>query len=130
MRTFRVSVDGIDYTVTVEELETDQPPPPASAPMSVAASSPATGHPPPASTAQTSPAKSAEPGDVICSLAGIVSKVDVTVGQTVKRGDTLLKLEAMKMNTDVTAPKDGTVKSIAVSEGVSVQEGQVLLTLS
>lgn len=130
MRTFRVSVDGIDYTVTVEELETDQPPPPASAPMSVAASSPATGHPPPTTTDQTSAAKSAEPGDVISSLAGIVSKVEVTVGQPVKRGDTLLKLEAMKMNTDVTAPKDGTVKSIAVSEGVSVQEGQILLTLS
>jgi len=130
MRTFRVSVDGIDYTVTVEELETDQPPPPASAPMSVAASSPATGHPPPTTTDQTSAAKSAEPGDVISSLAGIVSTVEVTVGQTVKKGDTLLKLEAMKMNTDVTAPKDGTVKSIAVSEGVSVQEGQILLTLS
>lgn len=67
---------------------------------------------------------------MISSLAGIVSTVEVTVGQTVKKGDTLLKLEAMKMNTDVTAPKDGTVKSIAVSEGVSVQEGQILLTLS
>ncbi len=131
MRTFRVSVDGADYTVTVEELGgIDDAPPPTSAPLPVSTANAATGHPPPHTTEQKSTAKAAEPGDVVSSLAGVVSKVEVTVGQTVKQGDTLLKLEAMKMNTDVVAPKDGTVKAISVSEGASVQEGQVLMTLA
>lgn len=129
MRTFRVSVDGTDYMVTIEELGIDNAPPPATAPLPVATASAATGHPPPQSSEQKSMARTTGPGDVTCSLAGVVSKVEVTVGQSVMQGDTLLKLEAMKMTTDVVAPKGGTVKAISVSEGASVQEGQVLLTL-
>jgi len=129
MRTFRVSVDGTDYTVTVEELDQGGPPPPAAAPLPIATASAATGHPPPQPTQQTAPARAASPGDVVSSLAGIVSTVEVTVGQAVKQGDLLLKLEAMKMNTDVVAPQAGTVKAISISEGTSVQEGQVLMTL-
>jgi methylmalonyl-CoA carboxyltransferase small subunit len=60
-------------------------------------------------------------------MAGTVVKVLVEAGVQVKSGDTLLVLEAMKMETEVTAPKDGTVKSLEVAVGDAVQGGQVLI---
>ena len=51
-------------------------------------------------------------------------------GQKVKAGDLLVTLEAMKMNTPVNSPADGTVAKICVSAGQSVNEGEVLLSLS
>ena len=61
------------------------------------------------------------------NLAGTVVKVLVQEGQKVTSGETLLVLEAMKMETEVTAPKDGTVAHVAVSVGDAVQSGQVLV---
>ncbi|MDV7145684.1 biotin/lipoyl-containing protein, partial [Tropicimonas sp. TH_r6] len=63
-------------------------------------------------------------------LAGTVVSVDVSVGQKVSQGDTLLVLEAMKMNTNIGAPSDGTVTAVNVAAGATVTEGQVLVTLS
>jgi len=60
-------------------------------------------------------------------LSGTVVKVLVEEGAEVKSGDTLLVLEAMKMETEVTAPKDGTVKAVEVAVGEAVQGGQVLI---
>lgn len=61
------------------------------------------------------------------SIAGTVVKVLVEDGQEVKAGDTLLVLEAMKMETEVTAPKDGVVATVRVGVGEAVQNGQVLI---
>ena len=61
------------------------------------------------------------------NLAGTVVKVLVQEGQAVTAGETLLVLEAMKMETEVTAPKDGTVAQVAVTVGDAVQSGQVLV---
>ncbi len=63
-------------------------------------------------------------------LAGTVVSVAVSVGQKVATGDTLLVLEAMKMNTTFGAPQDGTVTAVNVAAGATVTEGQVLVTLS
>ena len=57
-------------------------------------------------------------------------KVNVSVGDTVKKGDVLCVLEAMKMENDISAPGDGTVASVNVQKGASVQTDDVLVTLN
>ncbi|MDO4954241.1 MAG: acetyl-CoA carboxylase biotin carboxyl carrier protein subunit, partial [Akkermansia sp.] len=63
-------------------------------------------------------------------LAGKVVSLDVQPGTAVKNGDKIMTLEAMKMNTDIYAPADGTVASFAVAVGDAVQEGQPLAYLA
>ena len=132
MRRFKISVDGVAYDVTVEELELDG---------KGAASPPREKHEPSIINEVEAPraasmAKSPAPrapsttGDVVCPLAGTIVEVKVSAGQTVKSGDLLLVLEAMKMESMVVAPIDGKVQNIAVSPGQSVQEGLVLLSLT
>jgi biotin carboxyl carrier protein len=62
-------------------------------------------------------------------LPGVVTKVLVSAGQTVKKGDNVLVLEAMKMENNITAECDGSVTGICVAAGDSVMEGTVLLTI-
>ena len=78
------------------------------------------------------PAAAASPGTgapVKAPLPGVVTKVPVTVGQTVKKGETVLVLEAMKMENNITAEADGTITGICVAAGDSVMEGTTLLTI-
>ena len=63
-------------------------------------------------------------------MPGKVVKVNVSVGQAVKRGEAILVLEAMKMENDIVAPQDGTIASVNVSSGDSVESGAVLATLN
>ncbi|MCW9034108.1 MAG: biotin/lipoyl-binding protein [Rhodospirillales bacterium] len=127
MRKFRISVEGVPYNVTVEEL-TDGSEPSTKA-MSPSLASAATGYRPPTESPVTKAAIQSAPGDIVSSLAGVITTIEVTVGTQVKEGDPLLHLEAMKMNTAVVAPRAGMVKNIAVSAGIAVHEGQVLMTL-
>jgi len=88
----------------------------------------------PTSGAVSSPVQAAAPivasgEDVPSPLAGNIFKVLVSPGQQVEEGDTVIILEAMKMETEISAPKSGLVGSINVKEGDSVQVGQSLLTL-
>ena len=62
-------------------------------------------------------------------LPGVVTKVLVAAGQAVKKGDTVLVLEAMKMENNITAECDGSVTGICVAAGDSVMEGTTLLTI-
>lgn len=62
-------------------------------------------------------------------MPGTILAVNVTVGQAVKAGDVLLVLEAMKMENDIVAPADGTVKQVLVSKGATVDTDQVLVVL-
>lgn len=62
-------------------------------------------------------------------LPGVVTKVLVSAGQAVKKGDTVVVLEAMKMENNITAECDGTVTGICVAAGDSVLEGTTLLTI-
>jgi len=62
-------------------------------------------------------------------LAGRVAAIVVTPGQSVKEGDHLLTLEAMKMNTFVFAPKSGKVAEIKTAVGDAVDENQVLMRI-
>jgi biotin carboxyl carrier protein len=67
---------------------------------------------------------------VTASVPGKVFKVEASVGQAVKAGDSIIILEAMKMEIPVVAPQDGTVASIDVAAGQAVESGDVLATLN
>ena len=62
-------------------------------------------------------------------MPGTVLAVKVAVGQSVKKGETVVLLEAMKMENEIPAPRDGVIASIAVNKGASVQSGDLLLSL-
>ena len=68
--------------------------------------------------------------EVKTGAAGKVFKIESKVGDAVKKGDTVLVLEIMKMETPVVAPEDGTVASINVAVGDSVESGALLATLN
>ena len=63
-------------------------------------------------------------------MPGNVLDVKVAVGQQVKKGDVLLILEAMKMENEINAPKDGTVAQVTVTKGATVDSGAVLVVLN
>ncbi|WP_404381079.1 biotin/lipoyl-containing protein [Caenispirillum salinarum] len=139
MRKFRITVEGTAYDVTVEELDEGGSAPapaaaPAAPPPAAAQPVPSRATPAPSTTAsaptpQQPPAGGSGPGDVVSPLAGTVQKVDVSLGESVTEGQTVVTLEAMKMLTTVVAPRPGSVKEIRVQAGSSVQEGQVLVVL-
>ena len=110
MKNYTITVNGNVYDVTVEE--TGSTPSTASAPRSAAA---------PAGAGSIK---------VEAGAAGKVFKLEAKVGDAVKKGDTLLILEIMKMETPVVAPQDGTVASIDVAVGDSVESGALLATLN
>ena len=64
------------------------------------------------------------------SVPGKVLKIAASVGQAVKAGDNIVILESMKMEIPVVAPQDGTVASIDVAEGASVENGDTLATMN
>lgn len=126
MKKLRVTVAGKVYEVLVEVLEDDSHG--ISHPAKQA--TPSSPHVPEVS-APTPPdhAVSKEAGNVASPLPGRVVAVSVQVGQTVKEGDQLMILEAMKMNNYIYAPRSGRISAIHVGVGDIVEEGQSLLTL-
>ena len=78
----------------------------------------------------TRPAASTTQGAVKTPLPGVILQIKCNVGDTVKRGQTLLILEAMKMENEIVAPEDGTVASINVTVGEMVEPGATLATLN
>jgi biotin carboxyl carrier protein len=125
MKNYTITVNGNVYDVTVEENGST---PSAAAPRRAAAPAPAA---PKAAAPAAAPAASGEGRIKIeAGAAGKVFKVEAKVGDTLKKGDTVLVLEIMKMETPVVAPEDGTVASINVSMGESVESGALLATLN
>ncbi len=119
---YTVEVDGKEYTVTVNEGGDITG---IKSPLGVSGvgASGASG-----ATSSAPVASGGEP--VAAPLAGNVIKVAVKPGQMIKAGDTVLILEAMKMETNVSAPKDGQITSIDVSEGDAVTTGDTLLNIA
>ena len=80
-------------------------------------------------SATTAPAAASSGEEITASLPGSVFKVIANVGDSVKEGDVIVILEAMKMEIEIVAPKDGVVASIDVKEGQTVENGQLLATI-
>ena len=119
-RTYEVEVEA-GQAMLVDEYEAYAPAP-AAAPEPVAAA-------PAAASVSAAPALVA--GEVVKSpMPGNILKINVTVGQKVNEGDTLLVLEAMKMENEIAAPKAGTVAQIIVSKGAVVETGAPLVVIS
>ena len=123
----QIGVDGKNYEVEVEVIEDDEMPRlPNFGPYQPFQTSV------PTAPAQAKPAAAAAEPDVaedkVCRspVAGIVIKVNVKPGQQIKANDFLMVLEAMKMETNITAPIAGKLKDIKVKQGDSVQSGQVV----
>ena len=63
-------------------------------------------------------------------MPGTILDINVTVGQTVKKGDVLCVLEAMKMENDIPSPCDGVVASVQVQKGSNVASGDTIITIN
>lgn len=130
---FRITVEGKQYIVAVEDISVDGAqnlyPEPGSMNLNSAPVPTAPTPSAPAPSAAPSPVASAGPGDEVAPLGGVVQTIHVSVGQAVNEGDKLISLEAMKMVTYVLARRGGKVVSIAVKPGDPVDAGQALLTI-
>lgn len=124
MKNYTITVNGNVYDVTVEEKGAGAAPA-APAPKAAPAAPAAPKAPAPA-------AKSAGAGNiqVKAGAAGKVFQVPTKVGQSVQAGDTVLIIEAMKMEIPVVAPEAGTIASIDVAVGDAIEAGEVLATLN
>ena len=114
MKNLIVTVNGVAYNVTVEEgTGAAAAPAPAAAPAAPAA-----------------PAGAAGSVTVTAPMPGNILDVKVKAGDSVKAGDTLLILEAMKMENEISAPQDGTIASVNVRKGDVVNSGDLLCTMN
>ena len=109
MKKYRVTVNGTAYEIELEEL---------------------TGAAPAAATAAPAPAAAPAGGEQVTSpMPGTILSVNVAAGDTVKRGQVLMILEAMKMENEIMCPCDGTVASVSVTKGAAVESGTLLCTI-
>lgn len=144
MKEFSFKINGAEYKCAVEELEagktkvtvngkvyeveTEAPAKPVAKPAAAPAPKPAAA--PAAPKAEAPKAAPVAGGlQVKSPLPGSVIKVLVSEGQAVKKGDTLLTLESMKMENAIMAEADGTVKQIAVTPGQNVMQDDLLIVL-
>jgi methylmalonyl-CoA carboxyltransferase 1.3S subunit len=126
MMKLKVTVNGTAYDV---EVEPEEEAPAALGVFTFGPGATVDETVPAVPTARTSPEGTAQEGDVLRStLSGTVTRVEVDPGQQVTEDQVVLVLEAMKMETEVTAPTAGTVRSVEVAAGDAVSIGQVLLT--
>ena len=149
MKEFTFKINGAEYKCAVEEIEAGKTnvtvngkvytvETAAAAPNAAPAAKPAPAPAPkPAAAAPAAPKAEAKPAaapaaggvQVKSPLPGSVIKVLVSEGQAVKKGDTLLTLESMKMENAIMAEADGTVKQIAVTPGQNVMQDDLLIVL-
>lgn len=138
MKKFNVTVNGKVYAVEVEEVGGVQggftyqpvqqaaPAPVQPAPVAPAPKAPATT--PKAAPAPKAPA-SAEGETISAPMPGTILDIKVKEGQSVKAGDILLILEAMKMENEIVSPKDGVVNGVHTTKSSTVSSGDPLITI-
>lgn len=112
MKKYKVTVNGVAYEVELEELT-------GAAPAPAAAAAPA---PPP-------PPAPAGGEQVTAPMPGTILSVNVAVGDSVKRGQVLMIMEAMKMENEIMCPRDGRVAAIQTAKGAAVESGTPLCTI-
>ena len=135
MKNLKITVNGVTYDVQVEDLGGASAgyaapvaaPAPAAAPAPVAAAAPA------AAPAPAPAAKAPVPADaeVVCApMPGTILSCNVKAGDTIKSGDVMFILEAMKMENEIMAPHDATVAAVHVNKGEAVESGTALVSLA
>ncbi len=126
MRKFNVTVNGKAYAVEIEEVGEVG----AVAPVAPVAAKPApVAAPAPAAAPAAAPAPAGKGEPVKSQMPGLVKKLCFANGATVKTNETIVILEAMKMDTPIVATKDGVI-TYSVSEGANVDTGAVLCTIA
>ena len=132
MKKYNITVNGTSYEVVVEEVSAggafvSQAPvaPMAAAPVAAPQAAPA----PKAAPAPVSATQSGSV-PVTAPMPGTILDIKVSVGQSVKKGDTVCVLEAMKMENDIPAPQDGVVASVNLQKGASCSANDVIITLA
>ena len=121
MKKYNITVNGNTYEVLVEEADASTP---------VAYTAPVAA---PAAAPKAAPKAAPVAGGAVkvtAPMPGTILNVKVSVGQSVKKGDVICVLEAMKMENDIPAPQDGVIASINIQKGASVNAGDVLASLN
>ena len=122
MKYYNITVNGVAYSVSVEETAA------GAAPVAAAPAAPVAPKAAPAPAA--APKGAAGAVAVKAPMPGNILDVKVAAGASVKAGDVLVILEAMKMENEIVAPQDGTVASINVNKGDTVNSGDVLVSMN
>ncbi len=134
MKNLKITVNGVAYSVQVEEADgtavaSAPAAAPAAAPVPTAAPAPAAEQAPAAPAPAPAPKPSASVNVVSAPMPGKILDINVTAGQAVKKGQTLLILEAMKMENEIMSPTDSVVAGIHVNKGDMVNVGDPLVSL-
>ena len=124
MKNYTITVNGNVYDVTVEEGTG------SAAPAAAPKAAPAAPKAAPTAPKAAAPAGAAGSVTVAAPMPGKILGVKANPGQAVKKGDVIVILEAMKMENEIVAPQDGTIASINVATGDSVEAGATLATLN
>ena len=111
MKYYNITVNGVAYSVSVEETAA------GAAPVAAAPAAPKASAAPAAAPKAAAPAAAAGAVSVKAPMPGNILDVKVAAGASVKAGDVLVILEAMKMENEIVAPQDGTVASVNVHKG-------------
>ena len=120
MKNYRITVNGVAYDVAVEELGAGEA---SAAPVSTPAAAPA-----PAKKAAPKTSGSAGAVKITAPMPGKIVAVKAQAGASVKKGDAVLVLEAMKMETTVVSKITGTVDKIYVQQGDTVSQDDLLIS--
>ena len=122
MKNYRITVNGVAYDVAVEELGAGEA---SAVPVSAPAAAPA-----PAKKVAPKASGSAGAVKITAPMPGKIVAVKAQAGASVKKGDAVIVLEAMKMENEICASQDGVVASVEVAVGDTVEGGDVLATMN
>lgn len=113
MKAYKVNVNGHSYEITLEVIDKSEiKETKAEAPKAAA------------------PVAAGEGTKITAPMPGTILSVNVTNGQSIKKGDVLMVLEAMKMENEIMAPCDGVISSVNTSKGSSVETGALLCVIA
>lgn len=129
MKKFNITVNGTAYEVEVEEVKAQAAAAPKAAPKAPAAPALKAAPAPQAAPKKAAVAAGAGEHSIDAPMPGKIVKLVAAEGQAVKAGDTLLILEAMKMQNEIAADADGTVKTFNVAAGQSVKAHESLVII-
>ena len=127
MKRYSITVNGNTYDVIVEEADATGI---ASTPVAAPVATPAPVAAPKAAAAKPAAQGAQGANKVTAPMPGTILNVKVSAGQSVKKGDVICVLEAMKMENDIPAPCDGVIESINVQKGANVAANDVIATIN